>query len=81
MLPDGTEIKGSRELVSYLLENKQAEFAEGFSKHLLTYALGRRVGFADGEFVDMMQTRWKSDGYRMQSLIHAIVSSEEFQTK
>ncbi|MEM7012569.1 MAG: DUF1588 domain-containing protein, partial [Verrucomicrobiota bacterium] len=71
---------GSEELKSYLMED-QDEMVRGFLKSILTYALGRRVGFSDGEFVEQMQADWKAKDYAMRELIHAVVQSEEFQSK
>lgn len=54
---------------------------KGLLKSVLTYALGRRVGFADGDFVDRLHADWKEQDYRMRELIHAIVQTQKFQSK
>ena len=56
-------------------------FARAFSTKLLTYALGRPVGYTDHEVVDSLVDTLKKNDYRIQSLIHAIVASEPFGTK
>ena len=81
VMPDGERnFDGHEQLKSFLLED-QDQMAKGLLKSMLTYALGRRVGFADGNFVDRMQTDWKRESYGMRKLIHTIVQSEEFQSK
>ena len=48
---------------------------------MLTYALGRPVGYADHEVLDSLVENLKKDDYRTYSLVHAIVASEPFRTK
>ena len=81
VMPDGKRhFDGHHELKQHLLADAD-DLAKGLARSMLTYALGRRVGFADDEFVDQMQADWKKGDYRMRSLIHAIVQSKEFQSK
>lgn len=74
------QFDGHEELKAHLMEDRDA-MARGFLRSLLTYALGRRVGFADGPFVDELQARWKYAGYGMRTLLHLVVQSEPFQSK
>lgn len=80
-LPDGTGIKGSRELVAYLLKNRTADFAEGFTRHLLTYALGRSLEWTDQPLIDQLSGDFASGGYKMDQLILNIVQSDAFKYK
>ena len=48
---------------------------------MLTYALGRPVGYADHEVLDSLVENLKKDDYRTYSLVRAIVASEPFRTK
>lgn len=80
-LPDGTEVKGTKELVKYLLENKKDQFAEAFSKHLLTYALGRSIEWTDQPLLDKLAKEFKEGGYRMDQLIVKVVQTDAFKTK
>lgn len=80
-LPDGTEVLGSKQLISYLLETKQEKFAEGFCRHMLTYALGRSLEWTDQPLVDQLAKDFKEDGYRMDKLITSVVLSEAFRMK
>ena len=80
-LPDGTEVTGSKELIEYLIDNKKEEFAEGFCKHLLTYALGRSLEWTDQPLIDQLSSEFRDNGYKMDQLIVDIVQSDAFKTK
>ena len=81
VMPDGRRrFDGHEQLKSLIMQDSDG-LANGVARSMLTYALGRRVGFADGEFVERLQADWKQSGYGMRTLIHAIVQSDEFQTK
>lgn len=79
-LPDGTKFSTLEEYKAALMKQKD-KFARAFSVKLLTYALGRRVGFTDRVVVDALVDALKKNDYRIQSLIFAIVASEPFDTK
>lgn len=81
VMPDRErEFSNHEELKAFLMEDRD-QMAAGFLKAILTYSLGRRVGFSDGAFVEQMQADWKAKDYAMRDLIHAIVQSDEFQSK
>lgn len=79
-MPDGRQFDGHEQLKAHLMHSADA-MANGLLKSILTYALGRRVGFADGDFVERLQADWKKKDFRMRELIHAIVQTKEFQSK
>ena len=81
VLPDGTKVDGSGELITYLLENKTQEFAAGFTKHLLTYALGRSLEWSDPPLIDRLSTEFQANQFKMHALITSIVQSDAFKTK
>lgn len=56
------------------------QLTRNLARKLLTYALGRKVGFADRPTIGKIvaETRAKNHGFR--SLIHAVVQSKAFQT-
>ncbi|MBK8037847.1 MAG: DUF1592 domain-containing protein [Verrucomicrobiaceae bacterium] len=56
---------------------EQDKFIRAFAEKLLTYALGRPVGYVDHA---TLETILKSEP-RLQSLVQAVVTSEPFQTK
>jgi len=79
--PSGT-LKSGREfkdLHGYKagLMAEQHKFIRAFTEKLLTYALGRPVGYVDSATIE---TVLKSEP-RLQSLVQAVVASEPFQTK
>lgn len=78
--PDGRQFATLDEYKAGLLTHKD-KFARAFSTKLLTYSLGRPVGYADHEVLDSLVEKLKKDDYRIQSLIHAIVGSEPFRSK
>ena len=78
--PDGKKFSTLEEYKSGLMAQKD-KFARAFSTKLLTYALGRPVGYADHQVVDSLVDVLKKNDCRLQPLIHAIAASEVFQTK
>ena len=79
-LHDGTKFATLEEYKAGLMKQKE-KFARAFSVKLLTYALGRPVGYTDREVVDALAEALKKNEYRIQALIYAIVASEPFNTK
>ena len=75
-LKSGREFK---DLTGYKagLMAEQDKFIRAFTEKLLTYALGRPVGYVDNATIE---TILKSEP-RLQSLVQAVVASEPFQTK
>ncbi len=80
-LPDGTQIKGSKELRAYLLKNKSEEFATAFCGHLLTFALGRSLEWNDQPLIDRLAKGFQKNEYKLNQLIIDIVQSDAFKTK
>ncbi|MBL8826128.1 MAG: DUF1592 domain-containing protein [Planctomycetaceae bacterium] len=78
--PDGRKFTTLAEYKAGLLADRD-KFARAFSTKLLTYALGRPVGYTDHETLDALVTTLKTNDYRIRSLIHAIASCEPFTTK
>jgi len=56
-------------------------FARAFTEKMLTYALGRPVGYVDHKTVDAIVGELKDNDYRIRAMIQAIVASEPFLTK
>lgn len=78
--PDGSKFATLEEYKAGLLKQKD-KFARALSIKMLTYALGRPVGFTDHAVVDTLVETLKNSDYRIQSLVYAIVASEPFCTK
>ena len=78
--PDGRKFASLEEYKAGLMKSKD-HFARAFSAKLLTYALGRPVGYADHALLDELVGELQKNGYRIQPLIQAVVASEPFRTK
>lgn len=79
-LPSGRHFTDLEGFKAALLTERD-EFAKAFSEKMLTYALGRPVGYVDRQTVDQLTAALEKSDYRLRSLIHAIVASEAFRTK
>ena len=64
-----------------LIAAKSDAFAEGFSEALIEYALGRSVGFRDETLINEIVLAAQKEKLGMRAFIHALVASDEFQTK
>ncbi|MCH1442088.1 MAG: DUF1592 domain-containing protein [Rubripirellula sp.] len=76
---DKKEIDGLLSLKQFLLRHRHKQFAYGFTCHMLSYALGRSLTFRDENTVLALQAEFEASGYRMRSLIKAIVTSDIFR--
>ena len=62
-------------MAKYKHEN---EIAKGLTRKLLTYALGRRIGFSDRDDVQNIANDVSKKNYGLRALVHAIVQSDIF---
>jgi len=79
-LPGGHDFKSVQEFKAALLAEKQ-NFITAFTEKLLTYALGRPIGYADHYTVEQIMARAAPHGYRLQEVIQATVATDYFQTQ
>ncbi len=79
-MPDGRSFAGPLELKQRLLEDRRA-FTEGLAEAMMTYGLGRSIGFSDQETVAAIVAETEERDHRLRALIHAIVRSEAFRTR
>ncbi|MEY2599445.1 MAG: hypothetical protein RLZZ142_1704 [Verrucomicrobiota bacterium] len=56
-------------------------FGAGFSKALIEYALGRPCGFSDEALLERIQQQVRPTHWGLQSVLHALIASPEFQSK
>jgi hypothetical protein len=75
----GKSIAGMDDLKKLLRESCAAEFAQGFSASMLSFALGRPLTYHEDEIVKSITTRFQESGHRMAELIKAIVVHPEFR--
>ena len=64
-----------------LIADREEDFAEGFTEHLVAYALGRPVGFTDQGEVRKILTAARSEEFKVSTFIQALVNSPQFQQK
>jgi len=77
-LYDGTEMQGPAGLRSALLKHKES-FLMTFAENLMTYALGRRVEYADMPAVRAIIRDAAASNNRMSSFILGVVNSAAFR--
>lgn len=79
-LPDGTAFDGFESLRDAVAKH-DADFARGFIEHLIEYALGRPMSFADEELIATILTKTQPLGYTPRAIVQELVVSKEFQSK
>ena len=77
MLPDGRSFDGVAELRAVLTQNPE-QFVTTVTEKLMTYALGRGLEYNDMPTLRRVVREAASDGYRFQTVIHGIVTSDLF---
>ena len=79
-LPDGSKVNGPDDLRKALLANPD-QFVQTLTEKLMTYALGRTVGYHDMPTVRAIVRASAKDDYRFSSVVMNIVNSEPFQMR
>ncbi|MDB6173983.1 MAG: hypothetical protein JWL59_3294 [Chthoniobacteraceae bacterium] len=79
-LATGEPFTGIREFKKLILARSDA-FAHCLTAKLLTFGLGREMGFSDREAIDLIVKQTTANGGGLRSLIHAIIESETFTTR
>ena len=76
-LPGGERFSGPKEL-NAIIAGRIGDLSRNLVEKLLAYALGRRLEGYDEIVVDDLMHEIAGDGYRMQTLIFAVVASYPF---
>lgn len=76
-LPTGESFENAAELKRHLL-NRKDQFARCLTEKMLTYALGRELGFRDRPHVTEIENELAARGYGLHDLVELIVSSAVF---
>jgi hypothetical protein len=76
--PGGSEGTGLEGVRTYIRENRQNQFLDGFERKLLVYALNRSLLLSDELVIDRMQAKLAANHYRFSSLVETIVTSPQF---
>jgi len=71
----GQTIRSPADIRSYLVDHPEL-LAHNLAHRLLTYALGRPLGFADQPALRRLQSDWKAKNYTLRELIHLIAVSD-----
>jgi hypothetical protein len=79
-LPDGRKFADAVELKKLLLDDCD-KFAGAFTEKLATYALRRGMTFSDRMELKRVAEQSKANGYKLQSLIESLVTSDLFQKR
>ena len=77
----GRVVDGPRAFRDALLAEGDDEFIRTVAEKLLTYALGRGVGYYDQPAVRRITRELAGDGYRWSSLVQAVVASDQFRMR
>ena len=76
--PDGKSFHDIRDFKRLLLADRR-QLALGVTRRLVTYALGRQLGFSDRPSINRIVANIEDDNYGFRSLVHQIVQSELFR--
>ena len=75
---DGQPFADIREYKRLLL-NDETAMARSLTQLLLTYSLGRHLGFSDRPQVERIVESARSKDYGLRSIVHEVVQSETFR--
>ncbi len=77
-MPDGRTFQDIKQYKHLLVEGDTA-FPHAMTRLLMSYAIGRRLGFSDRLEVDRIVASTAADDHGLRSLIHALVASPMFR--
>jgi Protein of unknown function (DUF1592)/Protein of unknown function (DUF1588)/Protein of unknown function (DUF1585)/Protein of unknown function (DUF1587)/Protein of unknown function (DUF1595)/Cytochrome C oxidase, cbb3-type, subunit III len=77
-LPDGASLRGPDDLRQALMQHSD-QFVQTLTEKLLVYALGRSLDYKDMPMVRAIARDCASQGYKFESLVMDIVTSDAFQ--
>ncbi len=79
-LTSGEAFGNVREFKKLLLSHRDA-FAHCLTEKLLTYGLGREMGFSDRKAIEDIAQKAAQDGNGLRTLIHGIIESDSFASR
>lgn len=77
-LADGRTFEDVRSFRKHLAADS-AQLSRSLARKLMTYALGRQIGFSDRSAVEAIVRETRPHNYGFRSLVHAVVQSPSFQ--
>jgi hypothetical protein len=78
-MPDSRKFANIREYKRLLLDDEDA-MARSLTRLLMSYSLGRQVGFSDRPAVEEILASTKAQGHGLRSIIYEIVTSETYRS-
>jgi hypothetical protein len=75
------KLAGIEGVKSYLMSNRQGQFARAMIYKLSSYALGRPLSFTDRHEIDKMTVELRKKGDGLRDLIYILIQSKLFRTK
>ncbi len=78
-MSDGVKVSGVIELRNYLLRQHRESFTRSLVVQMMTYALGRKLDFADQLEVDDVHRHFQKSGFQLRELAIAIIETEAFR--
>jgi hypothetical protein len=79
VMPDGNTFADIRDYKRLLLNDEKA-MARALTRLLLTYSLGRQLGFSDRPEVKRIIENTRAKDYGLRSIIHEVVQSQSFRS-
>ena len=80
-LPDGAEFQGPAGLSQLILTKYRDDFVRTATEKLLTYAVGRDLGYYDAPAVRAIVRDAAGDQHRFAAVVLGIVKSRPFQMR
>jgi hypothetical protein len=80
-LVTGEEFKDANDLKQILMTSHRENFYRCLTEKVLTYALGREVGYYDTETVDQIVARLEAENGRFSVLLRGVIDSAAFQKR
>ncbi len=81
LMPDGKTKFNDFLSMKKLLATQRDSLLKGLTESMMTYALGRTVGFTDQDSIEEIVAKTKAQDYGLRSLVHHIVLSKAFLSK
>lgn len=79
VLPDGRKFADIREYKRLLLRDETA-MTRSLTRLLMTYSLGRTLGFSDRTEIERIVAKAQAENNGLRSIVHEVVQSNAFQT-
>ncbi len=81
LMPDGkTKFNNFLSMKKHLTTQRDS-LLKGLTESMMTYALGRTVGFTDQDAVEAIVEKTRSEDYGLRSLVHNIILNKAFLAK